>query len=261
MIHESVNDGRDHSLMGSRCAGIDCDWERFLAAMSQVGLQPVLTIITSILSFFVAWALFELTERRKVKFAQRALRQALVEELRHAELLLSSIIRKYAFVAVTAEEILITARELRWFIEEAPRRAESVGLMEDAVRMTEEDIARLLRFSDEQLVALYATARRPDRVGNKLILPIVDAALAGRTAGFSATEIGLLGMVRWQLHLLEQHAGWMSEFFRLSYSVVDPDNHQRILENSDQMTRTYVKRAFTLVGCVRQTLRSLGNDH
>ena len=132
--------------------------------------------------------------------------------------------------------------------------------MGEAASLPVENLRQLLQFPDEKLVAIYATASRREPVGTTLILPIVDAALAGRTAGFTAIEIGLLGMVRWQSHLLEQHANWMAEFFRLSYSVADPENHQKILENSDQMTRTYTKRAVTLVRCVRQTLRNLGDD-
>jgi hypothetical protein len=61
-------------------------------------------IIGPVIGFLAGWALFELTERRKVRMAQRALRAALVAELRHTEVLLSTIVGKYCYLAKNPSE-------------------------------------------------------------------------------------------------------------------------------------------------------------
>lgn len=242
--------------MGAQCFGFDCDWNRFLLTMKQAALQPVWILLTALVSFAFAWILFELTERRKVRLAQRALREALIAELRHAEVLLSSIVGKYAHVANTPEEVASTARELRWFVEAGQRSADEVGLGGD--RVPPENLKQIMAYTDDQIVAAFA--RPPaarEAVGTKLMLPIVDAALAGRTAGFSANEIQGISTVRWQLHLLEQDAEWTAEFLRLTYTVADEENHALIVANHENRLRSYARRATLVLGCVRTAISAL----
>jgi hypothetical protein len=244
--------------MGAQCFGFDCDWDRFLVALKQSGLQPVWILLTALVSFVSAWILFELTERRKVRLAQKALREALIAELRHAEVLLSSIVGKYAHLANTPEEVASTAKELRWFVEADRQRGEEVGLGGNEV--PPEFPERIMAYSDDQIVAAFARPQgRRETVGTKLILPIVEAALAGRTAGFSSDEIQTISTVRWQLHLLEQDADWTAEFFRLTFTVADEENHALIRANHENRVRSYARRAGVVLRCVRTTIVALLN--
>ena len=49
--------------------------------------------------------------------AHRELRQALVAELEHVEVLLSSVVGKLANLATTPAEIARVAKEIRWFVK------------------------------------------------------------------------------------------------------------------------------------------------
>jgi len=224
--------------------------------VQQTGLQPVWILLTALLSFGFAYLLFELTERRKVRLAQRALREALIAELQHAEVLLSSIVGKYAFLAETPQEIADTAREIRWFVDTGRRRAQMVGL---AIGVEAEGVPeRFAALSDDEIVTTFARLQSRETVGTKLILPVVDAALAGRTAGFTSDEIQTLSTVRWQLHLLEQDADWTAEFLRLTFTVAGEENHEIVVENSNRRRRAYAHRAGTLIRCVRTALAMFG---
>lgn len=85
-------------------------------------------IIGPVVVFSAAWVLFERTERRKVRMAQSALRDALVAELHHVEVLLSTIVRKYCYRATDANEVAAFAAKIRWFVKVGKRRAMDVGL-------------------------------------------------------------------------------------------------------------------------------------
>jgi hypothetical protein len=87
---------------------------------------------------------------------------------------------------------------------------------------------------------------------------VIDSALAGHTAGFTAAEIQALSTVRWQAYLLEQDADWMAEFLRLPFTVADAGNHAIVSENLDGKVRSYARRAGVLLQCVRTALTALG---
>ena len=110
------------------CAGVDCQVERLLAAMTIGDIRDLLAVAGPFLGFLTGWGLFELTERRKVRLAERALREALVAELHHTELLLSSIVGKYAFLASGPDEIKAVAAEIRWFVQVGSSRVQGLGL-------------------------------------------------------------------------------------------------------------------------------------
>jgi hypothetical protein len=214
----------------------------------QIAIGPVL-------GFASAWAAFEVTERRKVRLAQRELRQALVSELEHAEVTLSTFIGKHARFADSPGEIAAVAKEIRWFVDVGRvREKDSGGLPSELAARPLESIRSL---TDQQLVALYASRARQDTIGTKLVLPIVEAVLAGRTAGFRANELQSLSTIKWQAHLLEQDADLTRQFLSLSFTVTDPTNHHLVVANREMSLQEYARRAAVLQGCVRSGLAVL----
>lgn len=206
------------------------------------------------IGFSLGWGLFEITERRKVRMAQRELRHALVAELQHAELLLSTVVGKYAFTATTPQEIKACADEIRWFRRVGQTRAAQVGI--SSPLGTDDTLKSFDAMSDEELVALMVSITPKETLGTKLLFPVVDAVLAGKTAGFTGNQIQSLSTVRWQAHLLEQDADWMKEFFGLTFTT-EGDNHDIVIENLDNRVRAYAFRAGVLLGCVRMALSNL----
>lgn len=218
--------------------------------------QKFLPFLSPFLGFLSGWGLFELTERRKVRLAQRALREALVAELQIVEVLLSTIVGKYAYVVKNADEAKNVAHEIRWFVKVGKKRVQGLGLA--LAEAPEGASDRFDALPDDQVVAVFAEMMPKETVGVKLILPVVEAALAGRTSGFSATEIQALSTVRWQVYLLEQDAEWMAEFLRLTFTVTDAENHAVVSKNHEQRTQSYARRAAVVLRCVRTALATLG---
>src|SRR6266850_7884915 len=152
--------------------------------------QAIAGAIGPLAGFFAGWLLFELTERRRVRMASQALRDALVSELENAEVLLSTLVGKYAHLAQTPDDVANTAREIRWFVATGRQRASGTGL-----ELTGAIAEGFDTLSDAQVVALFALTGAKETAGTKLILPVVDAVLAGRTPGFSGPEIQTLSTV------------------------------------------------------------------
>jgi hypothetical protein len=123
---------------------------------------------------------------------------------------------KYAFTATTPQEIEACADEIRWFRRVGQTRAAQVGITSPIGAST--TLSQFDTMSDQQLVALMVSITPQETIGTKLLLPVIDAVLAGRTAGFTGNQIQSLSTVRWQAHLLEQDADWMGEFLRLTFS-------------------------------------------
>jgi hypothetical protein len=71
--------------------------------------------------------------------------------------------------------------------------------------------------------------------------------LAGQALGLVAPQLQSIGMVRWHAYLLEQDAEVISEFFRLSFTVIDDANHPRIIANHDSRRAAYARRAQVLL--------------
>jgi hypothetical protein len=98
----------------------------------------------------------------------------------------------------------------------------SVGLaLEEPAPQT---LSQFDDLSDAMVVGLFSKGPQ-ETTGTSLILPVIDAVLAGRTTGFSDREIEALSTVRWQAHLLGQDAEWTKKFLDLSFTVTDPTNH------------------------------------
>jgi hypothetical protein len=152
-------------------------------------------------------------------------------------------------LAKSPAEIKQVASEIRWFLAVGRPRAQTIGLGE-----LSEPPAGFDSLSGEQLIGGLAQLALNDRVGSKVILPVIDSALAGHTSGFTSVEIQALSSVRWQAFILEQDADWMAEFLRLTFTVTDEENHLIVTSNFDMRTRGYANRVRTMVGCVRTAL-------
>jgi hypothetical protein len=159
---------------------------------------------------------------------------------------------RYAYLANSPAEIQQVASEIRWYLAVGRHRTQAIGLGE-----LPEPPAGFDALSDEQLVAGFAHTAQTDRMGPKVILPVVDSALAGHTSGFTV-QIQALSSVRWQASLLEEDVHWMAEFLRLTFTVSDAENHDIVTQNFNTRTRGYAQRVHILVGCVRTALDLLG---
>jgi hypothetical protein len=208
-----------------------------------------------VIGFVTAWVLFELTERRKVRLAQQALRKGLLAELRHAEVLLSTIVGKYSYTADTPEDIASFAKEIRWFAKEGKQRAMQWGLA--SAPYSPEGQVAFETASDAQIIQVFKEVGIKETSGNTLVLPVVDAVLSGRTPGFSEIEIQAVSVVRWQAHLLAEDAAWMKEFLRLSYTITDAKNHEIVSMNHSRRASSYGRRAITLLASVRSAIKAL----
>jgi hypothetical protein len=231
--------------------------------MTIADVKDMVSIAGPILGFFAAWGLFELTERRKVRLAERALRTALVAELEHAEGVLASIVTRFAHFADTPAAIQQLATEWRWLTLGGGRQRMQ-ALSESALpEYPPGFVERVSDLSDQQLVALLAASRvnvEHARLGPKVILPIVDAALAGRTSGFTSREIQALSSVRWHEHGLAEGSRWAEEFLRMTFTITDDAKHAGATQNLESRTKDYAQRAGSMLAAVRSALQILGGE-
>jgi hypothetical protein len=97
-------------------------------------------VLGPLLGFVIAYLTFELTERRKRWIAGNSFRRAVAEELKYAEVLLSTTAFKYANTAKTPRDVERMAREARWFWQEGREKAKEMGhnlVAVDAARLAE----------------------------------------------------------------------------------------------------------------------------
>ncbi len=174
--------------------------------------------------------------------ARDAMRKAVVGELRNAELLLANIVVGYAW-GPTGVGVDRAIKETRWLIAPEQARVEGVGFFEATGEME----SRLEGFrdrSDQEIAMLMRMApstakRRPLEVH----LPVLEAMLRQPQAGFTDRQIQLLASVRWQLQLLNDGAQWTHRFFRMTFTVKNPDNHQAVVANHESCRQEHRHRA------------------
>ena len=207
--------------------------------------------VSLLVGFITAWLLFELTERRRIRLAQRELRRALLAELENAEVLVSSIVGKYARLCKSKEDVALVASEIRWHLDAGRQRFADLGIISDLRPIPPE----FRSLSDDQLIKLLSSIK--ETIGTTIIMPVVERALAGQTLGFRAIQIQAISMVRWQTHLLEQDVESMKEMLRLTFTVTDEQNHKTVVENHHGRTESYARRAQTLLRAIRAALQLL----
>jgi hypothetical protein len=205
--------------------------------------------ISLLAGFAIAWLLFEVTEWRRVGFARRELRRALLAEMETAEVLVSTIIGKYARLCHDAADVAYVASEIRWFQTVGRQRMQDVGIVSDLPAIP----TGYAGLSDDHLIKLYSSTT--ETIGTKIILPVVERALAGQTLGLGVDELRALGMVRWQAYLLGQDADSMKEMFALSFAVIKEEQHKIVVANHDGRTSAYAHRARTLLRAIRAALQ------
>jgi len=218
-----------------------------------LSLWKVLNPLTSatvnvLLGFLSAWLLFVVTERRRAARSQHELRRALVAELENGEVLANNFVCKYARLFKSEQDIAFCANEIRWSQGVGRKRMEILGI----VAARQDASPQLASLSDRQLVTLFSDIN--ETVGTKLYLPILDRALGAQTFGFSAEQIQVLSMVRWQIFLLAQEADSMQELLRLSFTITDENNHQIVIKNHDQRSLAYARRAQTVLRAIRRAI-------
>ena len=152
-------------------------------------------VITTLIGFVSGWGLSELTEWRRHRRDQRELRRALVAELENGEVLASVTLGKYArCFRSNAADVALVAKEIRWFVTVGRNRMDAAGILSDLPPTP----TAFEVLTDQQLVDLFSQIS--ETIGVKLIFPIVENALAGKTSGFNEKEIAALGMVSWHAH-------------------------------------------------------------
>ncbi len=208
-----------------------------------------------VLGVVATLATFEVTERRKARIAHRELRQALTAELEHVEVTLSGIIGKLAYLATTPTEIAAVAEEIRWFVKTGRLRLIETGVLAGP---SEIPSSAFLQLDDAQMISNFAALPTKATGGTRLIVPVIDAVLAGRTVGFKSREIQALSVVKWQAYVLEQQAVSTEKFFDMTFTITDPQNHGIVVENHRLQLQAYAARVAILLRCVRSALFALG---
>jgi len=189
---------------------------------------------------------------------RRGEQMALVTELQQAELVVSSnVCKSAAHLAGELQIIPQVAQEFRWYLTVGRERGIAMGLP-PVEPPRGGGLDKIPALPDETLVGLYAAVARAEVVGSKIITPIVDAVLAGRTPGFSADQLRVLSSVRWQAFLLEQEAEWMKTFYGMTVTT-QGDNHDIAVVNLDNRAKAYARRSITLLRTIRNALAVL-ND-
>jgi hypothetical protein len=214
-------------------------------------LSSLTAVMTTLIGFVSGWGLFELTDWRRRTSEQRELRSALVAELQNAEVLASYTVVKYARYFQGKAKVALVAHEIRWFQTVGRSQMEAAGVVSNLPQTP----PAFETLGDEQLVDLFSQI--DETIGSKLIFPIVESVLAGKTSGLNAQQIAALSMVHWHAHLLSQNADAMREFLHMSYTVTDETNHPRVIKNHEKQCASYALRAEVLLGVIRRALQLL----
>jgi hypothetical protein len=211
-------------------------------------------IIGTVIGFLTAWGVLQLTERRRRNRAQAVTRRAVVAELRHAELVLSSIIVSLSIGTDTVADAL---RELKVLLEIGTEHMLRIGVLDltaeqlDALRhlqgVSDQGAAEILR-------ALWPAQRaRPLKVQ----VPVLDGLLANPSHGFGDVELQALTAIRWQVHLLADEARLADEWLPLASTTANTDTHGRAVVTLDGTRESYRRRTIVAVRMIRDALSLL----
>src|SRR5215475_2671704 len=138
------------------------------------------SLIGMIIGFLLAWGVFELTEDRRRRRAQAAMRRALMSELGHAELVLSTIVFN---LSIGADNVGDAVPELRWFLRLGTERILRAGVLE--LTTEELEVMRHLQgLSDRGAAEILRTLSPPRRPRPLVELPmaVLDSVLANPPA-------------------------------------------------------------------------------
>lgn len=187
-------------------------------------LESLLPSAGALAGFLLAWVLFELTEWRRRIRQRNAIRHALRAELRNSEVVLNSLVTRFA---VGVGDMQTAVKELRWLMKEGWSK-------ERLSDLTPEMQANWVSKSDNELADLLRrTGWKQRSVEVPIPLPLVEAVLSSPLADLSPEEMENLTRLKWQSHLLDNQAHWMEQWTALMFTVEDEENHSIIVKNHE----------------------------
>jgi hypothetical protein len=211
-------------------------------------------IVGTVTGFLAAWGVLQLTDRRRQRIAQAVTRRAVVAELRHTELVLSSIIVN---LSIGTDTVADAFRELKVLLEVGTERILRIGVLDLAADQLEA-LRHLQGVSDHSAAEILRTLAPAQRARPlKVQVPVLDVLLANPTHGFGDVELQALSAIRWQVHLLADEARLADEFLPLASTAADTDSHGRALATLDGTRESYRRRAIVAVQMIRDTLNLL----
>ena len=212
--------------------------------------------IGMIIGFLFAWGVFELTEHRRGRRTQAAMRRALVAELGQAELVLSVMIFN---LSIGTDNVADAVQELRWFLQLGTERILRAGVLD--LRPEELEAMRHLQGQSdpgaEEILRTLSPAQRA-RPLVELRVPVLDFVLANPPVGFGHIEEQTLRDARWHLQLLADEARTAAEWLRLTCMTAEhSDNHARVVANLDGAREAYRRCAIGAVRMIRVAVSML----
>jgi hypothetical protein len=168
-------------------------------------------LIGMIIGYLFAWSVFELTEHRRRKRTQAAMRRALVAELDQAELILSAMVFN---LSIGTDHVADAVQELRWFLQLGTERILRAGVL-DLTTGEIEAMRHLQGQSDQGAAEVLRTLSPGQRARPELRVPVLDSLLANPPVGFGQIEAQALRAARWQVQLLGDEARAAGEWLRI----------------------------------------------
>jgi hypothetical protein len=212
-------------------------------------------VLATLLGFVVAWATFELTERRKRWIARNSFRSAVIAELEYAEVLLSTTAFKYADTAKAPRDVERMAREARWFWREGREKAKEMG--HNLVAADDARLAEQCKWSDERIIAGLVRDGVADTLANEIRFPLVEAGLGSALGlGLSSDALRDLSALRQQTYLLSDTARFMKEWFDKIASAPNTDV-ERVRQNHEHARAEFRKKTLVVLDFVRKAAVSL----
>jgi len=207
-------------------------------------------IIGTVVGFLTAWGVLQLTEHRRRKRAQAVARRAIVAELRHTELILSSTIVN---LSIGTDAVADAVRELKVLLEIGTERMLRTGVLDLATDQLEA-LRHLQGLSDQSAAEILRTLRPTQRARPlKVEAPVLDVLLANPTHCFGDVELQALSAIRWQMHLLADEARLADEWLPLASTMADT-NQGRALATLDGTRESYRRRAIIALRMIRDAL-------
>lgn len=208
-------------------------------------------IIGTVIGFLTAWGVVQLTDRRRRTLTQTATRRAVVAELRHAELVLSSIIVN---LSIGTDSVADALRELKVLLEIGTERMLRIGVL-DLTAEQLEALRHLHGVSDQGAGEILRTLWPAQRARPlKVQVLVLDTVLANPTHGFRDVELQALSAIRWQVHLLADEARLADQWLPLASTTADPDTPGRAEVTFEGPQASYRRRAMVAVRMIRDAL-------
>ncbi len=208
-------------------------------------------IIGTVIGFLAAWGVLQLAERRRQAIAQAVTHRAVVAELRHVELVLSSVIVN---LSIGTDTVADAVRELKVLLEVGTERILSTGVL-DLTAEQLEALRHLHGVSDQGAAEILRTLAPAQRARPlKVKVPVLDGLLANPATGFGEVELHALSAIRWQVHLLADEARLADEWLPLASTAANTGSEGRAVATLDGTRESYRRRAMVAVQMIRDAL-------